>query len=93
MHLLIGIAVVSVLVAAYIIASVSRLRENSAAMEQVSRELLIRLQNIEGKLADTEKEINEELALMKKEQRDEARAAAKNSPGGSHPSEMPRPRG
>ena len=33
MHLLIGIAVVSVLVAAYIIASVSRLRENSAAME------------------------------------------------------------
>jgi len=75
MHLLIGIAVVSVLVAAYIIASVSRLRENSAAMEEVSRELLIRLQNMEGKLADTEKEINEELALMKKEQRDEARAA------------------
>ena len=75
MHLFIGIAVVSVLVAAYIIASVSRLKENSAAMEQVSRELLVRLQNIEGKLEDTEKDINEELDSMKKEQRDEARAA------------------
>jgi hypothetical protein len=62
-------------------------------MEQVSRELLIRLQNIEGKLADTEKEINEELALMKKEQRDEARAAREEQSRGSHPSEMPRPRG
>lgn len=75
MHLFIGIAVVSVLVAAYIIASVSRLKENSAVMEQVSRELLVRLQNIEGKLDETEKDINEELDLMKKEQRDEARAA------------------
>ncbi|HCS74772.1 MAG TPA: DNA recombination protein RmuC, partial [Clostridiales bacterium] len=75
MHLIIGIAVAALLVAGYIIASVARLRENSAAMEQVSRELLVRLQDIEGKLEDTEKEINEELASMKKEQRDEARAA------------------
>mgnify|MGYP000847460067 FL=1 len=75
MHLFIGIAAVALLVAAYIIASVARLRENSSAMEQVSRELLIRLQNIEAKLEDTEKDINEEFASMRKEHREDARAA------------------
>ncbi|MFA6893873.1 MAG: DNA recombination protein RmuC, partial [Synergistaceae bacterium] len=75
MHLIIGIAVAALLVAAYIIASVARLKENSAAMEQVSRELLVRLQNIEGKLEDTERDINSDFVSMRKEQRDEARAA------------------
>ncbi|MFA5672720.1 MAG: DNA recombination protein RmuC, partial [Synergistaceae bacterium] len=68
MHLIIGIAVAALLVAAYIIASVARLKENSAAMEQVSRELLVRLQNIEGKLEDTERDINSEFVSMRKEQ-------------------------
>jgi hypothetical protein len=66
MHLIIGIAVAALLVAAYIIASVARLKENSAAMEQVSRELLVRLQNIEGKLEDTERDINSEFYLYEK---------------------------
>ncbi|MFA7366454.1 MAG: DNA recombination protein RmuC, partial [Synergistaceae bacterium] len=67
MHLFIGIALAALLVAAYIIASVARLKENSAAMEQVSRELLVRLQNIEGKLEDTERDINSEFVSMRKE--------------------------
>lgn len=75
MHLFIGIAIAAIAVAAYMIASVSRLRDNSAGMEQVSRELLVRLQNIEGRLGETEREINEELVSMRKEQRDEGRAA------------------
>ncbi|MDD4159927.1 MAG: DNA recombination protein RmuC, partial [Synergistaceae bacterium] len=75
MYLFIGIAIALVLAAAYAIASMTRLKENSSVIEQVSRELLVRLQNVEGKLADTERGINENLVSIRKEQRDEARAA------------------
>ncbi len=74
MPYIIGIAIAALVIFAYIIASVTKLKENSAAMEQISRELLVRLQNIEGRLEDTERDINEELISMRKEQREDARA-------------------
>ena len=75
MYLFAGIALAAILAVAFIIASMTRLKENSGAVEQVSRELLVRLQNIEGKLEDTERDIKTEFVSMRKEQSDEARAA------------------
>lgn len=72
-HFFLGAAVLIIVTAAYIISSVTKLKENSAAMEHVSRELLTRLQNLEAKLDDTERDINEEFASMRKEQREDAR--------------------
>ncbi len=74
MQLFAVIALAVFFVAAYIIASVGRLKENSATVEQVSRELLVRLQSIEGRLEDTERDIKTEFVSMRKEQGDEARA-------------------
>lgn len=74
MPYIIGIIIVVLIIAVYLTGSVSKLKENSAAMEQVSRELLIRLQNIEKRMEDTERGIGEEFTSMRKEQRDEARA-------------------
>lgn len=74
MPLFVGIGLVALIVAAYIISSVTKLKENSGALEQVSRELLIRLQNIEHRMEDTERDINTELVSMRKEQREDARA-------------------
>lgn len=67
-------AAAAALVLAYIVGAVFKLRESSAAMEQMSRELLTRIQNLEAKLDDTEHDIKEEFASMRKEQRDDSRS-------------------
>ena len=70
MPVMIGAAVAFAAIAIYIIMSVTRLKESSAAMEQTSRELLTRLQSLEAKLEDTERDISGEFVSMRKEQRD-----------------------
>ncbi|MCE5201783.1 MAG: DNA recombination protein RmuC [Synergistaceae bacterium] len=74
MYLVIILAVAVLFIAAYVIATVSKLKDNSGAMEQIARELMVRLQKIEGRLEDTERGIQEELVSMRKEQREDARA-------------------
>lgn len=74
MPYVIGIVIAVVMIAVYLIGSVTKLKNNSAAIEQVSRELLIRLQNIETRMEETERGIGEAFTSMRKEQRDDARA-------------------
>lgn len=64
-----------VFISAYVISLVSSFKNNGAAIEQVSRELLVRLQNLEAKVADTEKSVCEQFIVMRREQSEEARAA------------------
>ncbi len=74
MHLIIGLGIAVLLITAYVISTVSKLKDNSAAMEQATRELIVRLQNIEGRLDETGRGINENFVSMRKEQREESRA-------------------
>ena len=74
MHLIIGLGIAVLLITAYIISTVSKLKENSAAMEQAARELIVRLQSVEGRLDETERAVNENFISMRKEQREDSRA-------------------
>lgn len=75
MYLIIGVAAVLLFIAAYVLATVSKLKESGGTMEQTARELLSRLQRMEGVLEETEHGIQDELIAMRKEQREEARAS------------------
>lgn len=74
MHL---ILIVSALVAVSIIAALfsafSRMKETSATLEQVSRELLHRIQNLEVRMESTEKSFNDHLATLRREQKEDSR--------------------
>ena len=74
LHLIIGLGIAVLLITAYIISTVSKLKENSAAMEQAARELIVRLQSVEGRLDETERAVNENFISMRKEQREDSRA-------------------
>ena len=73
MHLIIGLGIAVLLITAYVISTVSKLKDNSAAIEQVARELMVRLQSIEGRLEETERTLNEQFTSMRKEQKEDAR--------------------
>ncbi|MEG1642370.1 MAG: DNA recombination protein RmuC, partial [Synergistaceae bacterium] len=53
--------------------TLSKVKESTGKLEQISRELLQRLQNLETKMESTEKTLNENLTAMRKEQREESR--------------------
>lgn len=74
MHLLIvaGVAVFAII--AFIVPAIIKLRDSSSAMEHAARETIVRLQGVEAKMDDTEKDINENLIAMRKEQREDARS-------------------
>jgi DNA recombination protein RmuC len=74
MPYIIAAAAVILIITVYMISSALKMRESSAAMEQASREMLTRLQNLESKAADTERSMAEEFAAMRKEQREDARS-------------------
>ena len=65
MHLIIGLGIAVLLITAYVISTVSKLKDNSAAMEQATRELIVRLQNIEGRLDETGRGINGSFPALK----------------------------
>lgn len=75
MPLIIGAMALAVIAGIYIVMSLSRFREGAGAMEQTARELLTRLQKIEGTIAEGERETSSELAQMRKEQREAAAEA------------------
>ena len=74
MHLIIGLGIAVLLITAYVISTVSKLKDNSATLEQVARELMVRLQSIEGRLEETERTLNEQFTSMRKEQKEDARS-------------------
>jgi len=74
MPYIIAAAAAVLIITVYMISSALKMRESSAAMEQASREMLTRLQNLESKAADTERGITEEFTAMRKEQREDARS-------------------
>ncbi|MDO5115863.1 MAG: DNA recombination protein RmuC [Synergistaceae bacterium] len=75
MPLIIGIGAAVILAGIYIVISLSRFRESAGAMEQTARELLTRLQNMEARLDETDGRLNDNLAAMRREQRESAEAA------------------
>ena len=74
MHLIIVAGVVALVIIAFLIFAIIKLRDSSSAMDTAARETLVRLQLIEAQLNDTEKDINENLTSMRKEQREDARS-------------------
>ena len=75
MYILIGAGVLVVIAGVYIFTTLSRFAESSGALEQISRELLTRLQKIEMRLEETEARVNDNFAAMRKEQRESASEA------------------
>lgn len=68
-YIVIG-AVVFVIAVYYVIATISRFRESSAAAEQTTRELLTQMQDMRTTLEDLEKRVGEAFVSMRGEQRD-----------------------
>ena len=74
MHLiLIASAIAAVSIIAALFSAFSRMKETSATLEQVSRELLHRLQNLEGRMESAERSFNENLAALRREQKEDSR--------------------
>ena len=75
MHLIIGVILLGSLLTALLTYAVMITIKNSSAVEKFSCETLSKLQVFQEKLDDTEKDINLNLSMIRKEQREEARSS------------------
>lgn len=73
MPFIIGIAAVALLAVAALYAGVARLRENGAALEHATRELILRLESLESRMEQAERSSFEALSGL----RDELRVSAR----------------
>lgn len=73
MPLLVGIVVVALLAVAVLYAGIARLKENGAALEHATRELILRLESLEGRMEQAERSSKESFSGL----RDELRVSAR----------------
>lgn len=73
MPLLVGIIVVALAAVAALYAGIARLKENGAALEHATRELILRLEALEGRMEQAERSSKESLSGLREELRLSAR--------------------
>lgn len=73
MHIAILAAALVLAAAAVIFTAISKIKEQSAAIAQISREVMVRLQDVESQLEQSERTMADNLSAMRREQREDAR--------------------
>ncbi|MDR1885139.1 MAG: hypothetical protein LBQ56_02610 [Synergistaceae bacterium] len=74
MHIAVGVVFVVIIAAVSLLVAVNRLKENGAAMEHATRELVIRLGAVEDRLERLERGLLASMSAMRETLSDSARA-------------------